>query len=60
MASVEKVWCGANLLSGIKSMYVDSSACIRVKDGESEWFRKDSEVRQGCKISFACSMYIWM
>ena len=23
-------------LSGIKSMYVDSSACVRVKGGESE------------------------
>ena len=35
------------LLSGIKSMYVDSSACVRVKGGESEWFRIGSGVRQG-------------
>ena len=27
------------LLSGIKSMYVDSSSCVRIKGGESEWFR---------------------
>ena len=38
-------------MSGIKSMYVDSSACVRVKGGESEWFRIDSGVRQGCIIS---------
>ena len=30
------------LLSGIKSMYGDSSACVRVKWSESEWFRIDS------------------
>ena len=35
------------LLSGIESMYVDSSACVRVKRGESERFRIDSGVRQG-------------
>ena len=35
------------LLSGMKSMYVDSSACVRVKQGESEWFRIDSGVRYG-------------
>ena len=28
------VWC--KLLSGTKSMYVDSSACVRMKGGESE------------------------
>ena len=38
---------GVKLLSGIKSKNVDSSAFVRVKDGESEWFRIDSEVRQG-------------
>ena len=36
------------LLNGIKSMYVDSLTCIRVKRGENEWFRIDSDVRQGC------------
>ena len=30
---------GVKLLGGIKSMYVDSLACVRVKEGESEWFR---------------------
>ena len=39
------------LLSGIKSIYVDSSAYVRVKAGESEHFRIDSGVRQGCIIS---------
>ena len=27
------------LLSGIKSMYVDSSPCVRIKGSESERFR---------------------
>ena len=39
------------LLGGIMSMYVDSSVCLRVKWGESERFRIDSEVRQGCIMS---------
>ena len=39
------------LLSGIKSNYVDSSACVRVKGGESELFKIDSEVRQGYIMS---------
>ena len=30
---------GGKLLSGIKSMYVDSSVCVRVKGGECEHFR---------------------
>ena len=29
-------------MSGIKIMHVDSSACVRVKQGESEQFRIDS------------------
>ena len=34
------------LLSEIKSMYVDSSACVRVKGGESVRLRIESRVRQ--------------
>ena len=30
---------GDKCFSGIKSMYVDSSACVRIKGGESEQFR---------------------
>ena len=41
---------GGKLLSGIKSMYVDSSTCVRVKGDESERFRRDSGVRQGCIV----------
>ena len=39
------------LLGGIKSMYVDSSACVRVKWGESEQFKIDSWMKQGCIMS---------
>ena len=38
-------------LSGIKSMYVYSSACVRVNWGESERFRIDNEVRLECIMS---------
>ena len=39
---------GGKLLSGIKIMYVDSSACVRVKEAESDLFRINSGVRQAC------------
>ena len=39
------------LLSGIESMHVDSSACIKVKERESEEFRIDSGMRQRCIMS---------
>ena len=39
------------LLSGINSMYVDSSTRFRVKGSESERFRIDSCVRQRCIMS---------
>ena len=42
---------GGKLLSGIKSTYVDSLACVRVKGGESERFRIDSGVGQSCIMS---------
>ena len=42
------MWKGGTILSGIKSMYDDSSACVRVKGGESKRFRIDSGVTQGC------------
>ena len=37
---------GGKLLNGIKSMYVNSLTCVRVKRGESEGFRIVSGVRQ--------------
>ena len=38
-------------MNGIKSIYVDSSACVRVKWGVNERLRIDNGVRQGCIIS---------
>ena len=32
-------------------MYVNSSVCVRVKRGESECFRIEKGVRQGCIMS---------
>ena len=42
---------GCKLLSGIKSMYIDISVCVRVKRGENKRFRIDSRVRQECIMS---------
>ena len=53
---------GVKLLSGIKSMYFDSSVCARVKGSESEQFRVDSGVRHGCIMSprlFNVYIYGW-
>ena len=38
-------------MSRIKSMYVDSSACVRVKGCQTEQFRINSGMRQGCIMS---------
>ena len=37
-------------LNGINSLHVNSLGCVRVKGGESECFRIDSGVRQGCIV----------
>ena len=42
---------GSKLLNGIKSIYANNIACVRVKGGESECFRFNSDVRQGCIMS---------
>ena len=42
---------GGKFLSGTKRIHVGSSACFRVKGGESERLRIDSGVRQGCIMS---------
>ena len=51
--NIEALWqvlrmydVGGKLLNGIKSMYVNILACVRVKGGESVCFRIDSCVRQ--------------
>ena len=42
---------GGKLFNGIKSMYINSLACVRVKGGDSDYFRINSGVRQGCIMS---------
>ena len=41
---------GSKQLSGIKSIYVDSLACVRVNGGENEQFKIDSEVRRVYRV----------
>ena len=48
---------GGKLLNGIKSMYVNSLACVRVKGSYSECFRINSGVTWMYHVP---SMYIWM
>ena len=48
------------LLGGIKSMHVDSLTCIRVKGGESVWFRINSGLDRVASCPLGFSMYIWM
>ena len=38
-------------LSGVKSMHINSLACVRVKEGESKCFRIEKGVRKGCIMS---------
>ena len=50
-----------DVLRGIKSVYVESSACVGLKEGECERFGIDSRVRQGCIISpWLFNVYMWM
>ena len=44
-------YVGDKLLNGIKRVYVDSLACVRIKGCESECFRIDCGVRQVCIMS---------
>ena len=40
-----------NALSGIRSMYVNNLACVRVKEDENELFQIECGVRQGWVMS---------
>ena len=51
---------GGKLLNGIKKIYVNSLTCIKVKGGESNRFRTDNGVRQGCIMPLGSSMWIWI
>ena len=44
---------GGKLLNGIKSIYVKTLACVRVKGGESECFRIKSGVRRMYHVPLA-------
>ena len=55
------MWEGGKLLNGIKRKYVDCFSLCQSKRGESEQFRIDSGVRQGCIMSpWLFNIYIWM
>ena len=47
-------------LNGIKSVCVNSLACVGIIEGENECFRIESGLRQGCIMSLWLSVCIWM
>ena len=51
---------GIKLFGGIKNLYVDSLACVKVKGSKSERFRIDSGVSRCVSCPLCCSMYIWI
>ena len=51
---------GGKPLNGIKSMYVNSLACVTVKGGKSECFRINSGVKQWHISPLGFTLYIWM
>ena len=42
---------GGGLLRGVKSLYVGSTVCVRVRNEVSEWFPVRVGLRQGCVMS---------
>ena len=50
---------GVTLLNGIKNIYINSLAYVRVKGCKSECFRSDSGVRQVC-ITFSWLFNVYM
>ena len=50
---------GGKLLNGIKSMYINSLACVKIRGGQSETFRIDRGVKQGCIVP-SCLFNVYM
>ena len=42
---------GGKLLNGVKSMYDDSEACVRISKVECDWFNVNGGVWQECIVS---------
>ena len=42
---------GGKLMEAVRSLYVDSRACVRVGNNVSEWFLVNVGLRQGCVMS---------
>ena len=50
---------GGKILSGIKNMHIDSSTCVKLKEGESKRFKIDCGVRQGfIKSPYLFNVYV--
>src|SRR5678815_5150370 len=42
---------GGRLLNGIKIMFDDSEACVKINEVESDWFDINNGVMEGCVMS---------
>ena len=51
MKVLEEYGVKGRLLRAIRSLYVRTEACVRVRDKESDWFQITQGVRQGCVMS---------
>lgn len=51
MDSVVNVWIRRKLLKAVKSLYVNSRACVRVGNGVSERLPVKVGLHQGCVMS---------
>ena len=66
IGSTEALWqilrmydVGGKLLNGIKSMYVNSLSCVKLKGSDSKSFRIDISERQVCIMS-PCHFNVYM
>ena len=52
---------GGKLLNAVQSFYIDSRACVRVRNDVSAWFPVNVGLRQDCVMSpWFFNVYIWM
>ena len=52
------VQLGDKLLKAEENFYVDSRACVRVRNDVSEWFPVNAGSRQGCVMSPRLLVYM--
>ena len=44
---------GEGLVRAVQSLYIECEARVKVGEKQSEWFKVDQGVRQGCTLAMA-------